>query len=267
MTDLTSFGVEVEDAPVDEPEPDHQPDEESEEPGSVYSNGRCPAIANGNRRCKNHVSRMMAAEGFCGTHRDTDSLTIHDDPVRLVRHLGNIDGRSARCRALNSDGERCTYDCGPLEYFCGTHQEMDDPETVDELENEELDVDLIRGALHDLVGLPDERLLVSQAGLRLPRRYAESEKQLIIRTPWGTTNSTSGPRDRVYDLITPDDWDVSEERPESARNPECLESEHAPLVGLMLAGEEQRWLPVNLVESDDRDPAPTARTVLRGDGE
>jgi len=72
---------------------------------------------------------------------EDDPLTIDSSPVRLVRWLGNVNGRSARCRAIKGDGERCENGCGPLEYFCGTHEDVDDPDTVDELEDDELELE------------------------------------------------------------------------------------------------------------------------------
>lgn len=209
MTDLTTFGVEV-----DEPEDN----DETSSGGNSYDAGR--------------------------------------------------DYRMPRCRGITTDGVRCRSPCSDLETeLCHTHEMAHDPVTIDDhpvrlieatarirfedLDERDVNAGLIRTAVHNLVGLEDEPLTVSEDGLWLPRKYAEAEKQLIIRTPWGTTNSVTGPRDRVYSTVGPDDWDVSEDRPESARNDECLEGENAPLVGLKLENEEQRWLPVELVDGGD----------------
>lgn len=143
MSDLTDFGVDVAD-----PEPEtaeDEPESADDSPRREYRNGRCPAINVGDRhRCRAPVSRMKASDGFCGTHgRARDPWTIHDEPEWLIRVTGS---RAARCRALKHNGDRCTNSCGPLEYFCGTHEDWPH-DTVDELEDGELDVDLIREAL------------------------------------------------------------------------------------------------------------------------
>lgn len=144
MTDLSDFGVDVQ-----EPQEDaHDEPERQEAPGPNYSrNGRCPALTTQERRrCRAPVSRMNDADGYCGTHgRANDPWSIHDEPAWLIRVTGS---RAARCRAVKLGGGRCTNSCGPLEYFCGTHEDWSH-ETVDadDLEDGELDVDLIREAL------------------------------------------------------------------------------------------------------------------------
>lgn len=147
MTDLSDFGVDVQEP---EPEPAGEP-EGQEQPGPNYHrNGRCPAINRGDRqRCRAPVSRMNDADGFCGTHgRASDPWTIHDEPRWLIRVTGS---RAARCRAVKLGGDRCTNSCGALELFCGTHEDWAH-ETVDELEDGELDVELIREAVEAVAG-------------------------------------------------------------------------------------------------------------------
>lgn len=150
MTDLSDFGVDV-DEPADQPEPEPVADQE-QDTGPSYPNGRCPAINRGDRhRCASPVSRMKASDGFCGTHgRASDPWSIHDDPDWLIRVTG---GQAARCRAIEHGGDRCTNACDPLKYFCGLHTDWPH-ETVDELEEGELDVDLIREALEAVQEVP-----------------------------------------------------------------------------------------------------------------
>ena len=148
MTDLSDFGVDVQ-----EPDPvDGQGEEEPTSPSRSYPNGRCPAINRGDRlRCAAPVSRMKDADGFCGTHgRASDPWTIHDEPEWLIRVTGS---RAARCRAVKLGGDRCTNSCGALEMYCGTHENWSH-ETVgrDELEDGELDVELIREAVDAVQG-------------------------------------------------------------------------------------------------------------------
>lgn len=144
MTDLSDFGAGLnrESRFATEQSATSTGDNDS---SKTYQNGRCPALTTGDRRrCRAPVSRMKAADGFCGTHgRQHDPLSIRDDPEWLIRATG---ARTARCRALQRNGERCTSSCGPLEYFCGTHTDWPNG-TVDELEPGELDVDRIREAL------------------------------------------------------------------------------------------------------------------------
>ena len=142
MSNLSDFGVDVE--TVDEPEEDTVEESDATE---GYPNGRCPAITTEGRRCQNPVSRMNAADGYCGTHGSAnDPLSIDDGPERLVRALGQ---RTAQCRAERISGERCPNSCGALEYYCGTHKDWPHGD-VDEREDGELDVDRILGALDAL---------------------------------------------------------------------------------------------------------------------
>lgn len=92
MTDLSDFGVDVE---TTDPEPD-QPDADEGDTGRTYPNGRCPAIATSTRqRCAGNVSRMNAADGFCGVHRrERDPWTIHDHPEKLILVTGELDALS-----------------------------------------------------------------------------------------------------------------------------------------------------------------------------
>ncbi|ADD07740.1 virus protein phiCh1-VP79 (plasmid) [Natrialba magadii ATCC 43099] len=260
MTNLTDFGVEVGDAPTGEPDPQPETDPEpSEEPSTGYPNGRCPAIANGTRRCQNPVSRMNSAGDYCGTHANqAGPVSIDSHPELLVRWLGNVDGRSARCRAIQGNGERCTNDVGPLEYFCGMHEDVD-CEMVDDLDDDELDVELIRTALHTVAGLEDEPLTVSEDGIWLPEMY-RMPSNIVIRTPTATHQATSsgdGWRKAVYPLVNVEDWDSENLEPEEGtdelRNPECVED--GPKVGLKVYGGDQRWFPVEIVNGGDSTDA------------
>lgn len=213
MTDLSEFGVDV------EAEESTEDTESSSTTGygdsHQYRRGRCRAIAGGTRRC-----RSPCSDGdLCHTHGlEDDPLTIDSSPVRLVRWLGNVDGRSARCRALKGDGE--------------------------------LDVDLIRTALHGLVGLEDEPLTVTEDGIHLPTRFAAASR-LIIRTPTKTVDSRlKGDWDqrKLEPVVTVDDWDgdylEGEGRTAEVRNEKCLPDGDGPMVGLKIEGEDQRWFPV-----------------------
>jgi hypothetical protein len=143
MTDLGDFGVDIH-----EPKNEDEPGEDSNSSSRrSYPNGRCPAINVGDRqRCSSPVSRMNTADGFCGTHgRQYESWTIHDTPTWLIKVTGS---RAARCRAVKLGGDRCTNSCGPLEYYCGRHEEWPhDVVSSEELEPGELDVDRIQDAL------------------------------------------------------------------------------------------------------------------------
>jgi len=213
VTDLSEFGVDV------EAEESTEDTESSSTTGygdsHQYRRGRCRAIAGGTRRC-----RSPCSDGdLCHTHGlEDDPLTIDSSPVRLVRWLGNVDGRSARCRALKGDGE--------------------------------LDVDLIRTALHGLVGLEDEPLTVTEDGIHLPTRFAAASR-LIIRTPTKTVDSRlKGDWDqrKLEPVVTVDDWDgdylEGEGRTAEVRNEKCLPDGDGPMVGLKIEGEDQRWFPV-----------------------
>lgn len=147
MTDLSDFGVDVQEA---EGVDGNEGGEEHTSTSRSYPNGRCPAINVGDRnRCAAPVSRMKDSGEFCGVHgRAADPWTIHDEPRWLIRVTG---AKAARCRAVKLDGDRCTNSCGPLEYFCGTHEGWPH-ETVDNLEQGELDVELIRDAVESVAG-------------------------------------------------------------------------------------------------------------------
>jgi len=246
VTDLSEFGVDVE---AEESNDDGSESSSTSGYGDSHQSrrGRCRAIAGGTRRC-----RSPCSDGdLCHTHGlEDDPLTIDSNPIRLVRWLGNVNGRSARCRAIKGNVDRCENGCGPLEYFCGTHEDVDDPETIDELDNGELDVDLIRSALHGLVGLEDEPLTVTEDGIHLPTRFAAASR-LIIRTPTKTVDSRlKGEWDqrKLEPAITVADWDPDyldgEGRTAEVRNDECLPDGDGPKVGLKIEGEDQRWFPV-----------------------
>ena len=145
MTDLTDFGVDVK-----EPETDAG-GEGAGESGygqtRSYRLGRCRAIAHttGNR-CRNPAGHGVDGN-YCanGSHNAADGpmVSIDAGPRELVRWLGRA---SARCPALERDGSRCTNSCGAHERMCAMHHDGDFDE-VDELEDGELDVDLIREAI------------------------------------------------------------------------------------------------------------------------
>lgn len=154
MTDLSAFGGGI-DQPADQDETgaDHDRDRDQDDSGPAYPNGRCPAITSDLRRCRAPVSRMKASDGLCGVHgQQFEPLTIDAGAEQLIRLTG---ARAARCRAVQHNGERCTNSCGPLEHYCGMHQDWDH-ETVDgdELEDGELDVDLIVDALEAVQEVP-----------------------------------------------------------------------------------------------------------------
>jgi len=94
MSDLTDFGVEIPDGPASDEEEDR--DGEVDSSARTYRNGRCPAINVGDRRrCAAPVSRMKAADGFCGTHRrERDPWTIDSDPEELILLTGELDALS-----------------------------------------------------------------------------------------------------------------------------------------------------------------------------
>lgn len=217
MTNLADFG-----GGIDQPETEHETDDEdSGDDRYKYSAGRCRAIAKSNgRRC-----RGSASEGdLCYYHEhENDPVTIDSDPITLIewtsrklfRNLGDLD----------------------------------------------VDEELIRQAVHNIYGLEDEPIPVYDDGIWLPVRYAEAA-HLIIRSPTGTHESRlsgSEPRRRIYPAFDAGAWDsdylAGEGRTAKIKNDECLPDEDdVPKVGLKIAGEEQRWLPVEIdVDKSDEE--------------
>lgn len=212
MTDLSHFGGGIEQAETD--------DEGSESSDSryKYSAGRCRGITNDGDRC-----RGSASEGdLCYYHDlEQDPVTIDSDPIMLIEWTS-----------------RTMF------------------ENFDQLD---VDHDRIRAALHNIVGLTDRALPVYDEGIWLPQRYAEADR-LIVRAPTKTADSRrtgDEPRHRISPLARAGDWDPDylegEGRTAEIGNEECLPGEDdTPLVGLKIAGETQRWFPVE-IEEDDRD--------------
>lgn len=212
MTDLAQFGGGIEQAEND--------DEESSSSDSRYKfkAGRCRGITNDGDRC-----RGSASEGDLCYYHDLDDhcVTIDSDPVTLIERASG--------KLFENLGEL----------------------NVDE--------DLIRGVVHNLVGLEDEGLPVYEDGFWLPERYTRAS-WLIIRTPTKTARSHrtgTEPRRRISSLATADDWDPDylegEGRTAEIRNEECLPGDDGvPKIGLKIAGEDQRWFPVE-IQGGDRD--------------
>lgn len=57
-----------------------------------------------------------------------------------------------------------------------------------------------------------------------------------------------------HEAIVLDDVD-DEGHPANVRNVRCLPDDDGPEVGLKIAGEEQRWFPVEIVDADGGDQA------------
>lgn len=86
MSDLSRWGGGI----------DRSDDTDEDDAGTQqrsYRNGRCPGLNTSDRnRCAAPVSRMNAADGFCGTHgRMSEPWTIHDDPEKLIILTGRLD--------------------------------------------------------------------------------------------------------------------------------------------------------------------------------
>lgn len=225
MTDLSDFGVDVEDPASNEPA------EASDDASTSrqYRNGRCPAITtDGRRRCAAPVSRMKDADGYCGTHgRQHDPWSIHSDPETLILLTGRIDALSLSDVA---------------------------PEAVD------FDLDAVRNAVHAIHGLEERPLTVTEDGLELPQRFAEASR-LIVRTPVKTVDSRlkgEYNQRQLVQTVRPGDWDPDyldgEGRTAEIRNDECLPGEDSPpKVGLLVEGGEQHWFPVDIQDGDRDD--------------
>lgn len=246
MSDLSQFG-----GGIDQPETETggSDDQSTEKSRYKYSAGRCRSIAAGGRRC-----RSSASEGdLCYMHaQQHDPITIDSGPEVLIWRTGKT--TVAQCRALQLDDERCPNGCGALELCCGVHRDTNaDLVPREELDEDELDVESIRRVVHNLVGLGHEPLPVYEDGLWLPQRHAEAD-HLIVRAPTKTADSRctgDEPRRRISPLVSAGDWDPDylegEGRTAEIRNEECLPGEdEGPKVGLKIAGESQRWFPVEI---------------------
>lgn len=227
MTDLSDFGVDVGDASSSESS--ETSDDATTTTSRQYRNGRCLAITTtGRRRCASPISRMNAAGEYCGTHgRQHDPWSIHDDPETLILVTGGIDALSL------SDVDASEVD---------------------------FDLEAVRDAVHAIHGLEDEPLTVTAEGLELPERFAEASR-LIVRTPAKTVDSRlkgDADRSKVVQSVYPGDWDPDyldgEGRTAKIRNDECLPGEGSPpKVGLLIAGGEQHWFPVEIQDGDRDD--------------
>lgn len=200
-------------AGIDEPDLECEPEPEPETQ-RVYNHGRCRALSmTENRRCRAGASSMGDDDTLCGVHERQDNVvTIDDDPVTLIEWTAR-------------------------KWF-------------DDLGEHDVDADLIRAAVHNLVGLEDEPLPVYDEGMWLPVHYRQASR-LIIRTPTKTVDSTltGVERKAISAVVSPGDWDPDyldgEGRTARIRNERCLPGEDGqPMVGLKIVGEEQRWLPV-----------------------
>ena len=244
MTDLSQFG-----GGIDQPETSETDDSTDTKSRYTFRAGRCWSLAAGGRRC-----RQSASEGdLCYMHsREYRTITVESDPVTLIRRTGKTS--AARCRAIQGNGDRCTNGCGPLDLRCGLHQGTDAGLVDrDDLADDELDVELIRQAVHNVYGLEEEPLTVYEDGLWLPWQYCEAS-HLIVRAPTKTGESRlrgDVPRRRISPLARASDWDPDylegEGRTTVIQNEECLPGENEiPMVGLKIAGEDQRWFPVEI---------------------
>lgn len=150
MATLGDFGVDV----PDETDTDAGDERDGEDPGTGWlsrPNSRCPAITEDGTRCGHPRSRMNDHEPFCGVHGEMDDpLTINAPPNELIRTLGR---KAARCRAIQTDGNRCPNACPATDYYCGVHEDWTG-ESVnrEDLDPTELDVDLIHRALRTPAG-------------------------------------------------------------------------------------------------------------------
>ena len=194
--------------------------------------------------------------------------------------------RTGRCRALTTDGTRCssaiagenisddapdlchmhesqsivrTIDADPVTLIEGTSRTM-----FDNLDDLDVDEQLIREAAHAIHGLDDMPITVTDEGVILPYRFARASK-LVIRTPTKTVQMTSRGEDRAVESLhfvvaDRDDWDV-EEGTAQIRNERCLPSQSPSdqySIGLKIFGHEQEWYPVEF-ESGDRNEYETTR--------
>lgn len=205
--DLSDFG-----GGVDQPEAESDDEQaESSDTRYQYNAGRCRGITTDGQRC-----RSSASEGeLCYIHgQENDPITIDADPVRLIE---------ATSRTVFED-----------------------------LDDRDVDAELIRAVVHNLVGLEDKPLTVSEDGLWLPKRFAEADR-LIIRAPTKTADTHlkgSATRPRVTPTVDASAWDEDyldgKERTAEIRNERCLPDGDGPMVGLKIAGEDQRWFPIEL---------------------
>ncbi|UHQ96414.1 hypothetical protein [Natrinema halophilum] len=219
MTDLSQFG-----GGIDRPEIEDEDDSDSETDSSnrPYANVRCRGITTEGRRCAAPASNMWGGESLCGVHSGSNSsVTIDSDPISLIE----------------ATSRKLFMNLGDLD----------------------VDEELIRGAIHNIHGLEERPLPVYEAGLWLPEQFAKA-RRLIIRTPTSTIDPRLGgskSRHRIFSAVRAGQWDPDylegEGRTAKIRNEECLPGEDGtPRVGLKIAGEEQRWFPVEINRGDQQ---------------
>lgn len=99
-------------------------------------------------------------------------------------------------------------------------------------------------------------LQITDDGLRLPEQFRE-ETRLIFRTPTMTVdsrlNGQNTRRKKYFYAVSPGDYDedylAGEGRTAEIRNGKCL-TDDGYRVGILPAGGEQHWLPVEIVGGD-----------------
>jgi len=179
--------------------------------------------------------------------------------------------QTGRCRAIDRNGQRCSGPCESAADFCHSHGMEADPVTIDDgpirlieatsrtiwrdFEGLDVDHERIRSVLHNLVGLEDKPLTISDDGVWLPERHAEAS-QLILRTPTATVDSrlSGDTRKRVFPTADAGHYDedylAGEGRTAKIRNDECLpdEDDEPYKIGLKIAGEDQQWFPLDIVD-------------------
>ena len=205
-----------------------------------------------------------------------DSATTETNETSEATRAQSEEYQHGRCRAIaQNHGRRCQSPAGEDADLCHHHAHDHSPVTIDsgpvdliewtsrtlfdDLDQLDVDHDLIRAAVHNLVGLEDEPLTVSEDGLWLPVRHREAGR-LIIRSPTATVESYrkgSEPRPPVFPSLTAPHWDQDyldgEGRTAKIRNEECLPGEdETPKVGLLIEGEGQQWFPLEIVEDGRR---------------
>lgn len=184
--------------------------------------------------------------------------------------------RKGRCRAISrSTNRRCRSPAGHGvdDNYCanGSHNRPDGPllsieleDAVDrtelmirESDNDDLDADLVRLALHAAVGIEDQPLTVTEEeGLWLPARFGDVGR-LIVRSPVSTHDyRCEDGIGRSVETVRPGHWDPDyldgAGRTARIRNEECLPGDDGqPQVGLLVPGGQQHWFPVEFPRRDD----------------
>lgn len=102
----------------------------------------------------------------------------------------------------------------------------------------------------------DEPLTITDDGMELPEKFAEASR-LIIRTPTKTVDSRlqgNNTQRQMASMVRPKDYDPNylsgDGRTAEIRNEECLPGDGVYRVGLLIAGGEQHWFPVEIQERD-----------------